>query len=71
MSAIHSRRLEKELIDRKLVPDGCRFLSLVIEVGRPITMHLEKFPDVIELVQLGDALKAAADIPERSDDVTP
>jgi hypothetical protein len=60
MTGIHSRRLERELLARHLVPDGCRFLSLVIEVGRPIVITLQKYPTEQEIGELGDALKAAA-----------
>lgn len=55
-----SHRLEQELIKRHLVPDGCRFLSVEIEVGRPITMRFIKYPNAEELGRLGEALSAAA-----------
>jgi hypothetical protein len=60
MTGIHSRRLERELLARHLVPDGCRFLSLVIEANRPIVITLQKYPTEQEMRELGDALKAAA-----------
>jgi hypothetical protein len=57
---IHSHRLEKELQARDLVPTGCRFMSLVIEAGRPIVITLQKYPNDEELQRLGDAIKAAS-----------
>jgi len=70
MSAQSSRRLEKELTDRGLVPTGCRFLSLVIEAGKPVVITLQKFPDADEIGRLGAALAAASETKERSTDTT-
>jgi hypothetical protein len=56
-----SRRLEKELLARNLVPDGCRFIALVVEVNAAVVIKLEKYVTTDDMIHLAAALKAAAE----------
>lgn len=57
---MHTKRIEKELIARGLVPDGCKLLEVRIEPNSAVIVRYEVFvsPDRLDL--FADALKAAA-----------
>jgi len=59
-SVMSTRHIEKELIARGLVPDGCRLLEVSIGVNTPLVVRYEVFVKADQLDMLADALKAAA-----------
>jgi hypothetical protein len=60
-SIVNTRRIEKELIARGLMPAHCRLIEVRIEPSAALVIRYEVFVQNDQLGAFADALKAAAD----------
>lgn len=58
---MNTRVLEKHLIERGLVPDGCRLVEVSITPNSLLIIRYEVFIGAERLALVADAMKAAAD----------
>jgi len=57
---VNTRRLEKELITRGLLPDRCRLIEVRVEPDSALVVRYEVYVTADKLALYADALKAAA-----------
>jgi hypothetical protein len=57
---LNTRALEKQLIARGLVPEGCRLLEVSITPNSALVVRYEVFIDADRLERFADAMKAVA-----------
>lgn len=60
-SILSTKRLEKHLIERGLLPDRCRLVEVSITPNSALVVRYEVFVEAAQLGQFADAMKAAAD----------
>ena len=59
-SIVNTRRIEKQLIDRGLLPSGCRLIEVSMKPNTALVLRYEVFVRNDQLGLFADALKAAA-----------
>lgn len=58
---LSTRLLEKQLIQRGLLPARCRLVEVSITPNSPLVLRYEVFVEAEQLSAFADAMKAAAD----------
>ena len=59
-----SRKLEKELIARGLVPPNCRIVDVVIGANAALTVRFECYLDDAQVQKFGEAFLASIEPPK-------